>query len=106
MLTDPLILFVIATNALALSALHPTGYDVFLPDFVAIPPLHHQKVGLMANIVTICLIAGAFAKGKKVDGVQHVGFAHPVGADETIDIGREAQFGLLNVLIIENGKLL
>ena len=100
-----LIVFVVATQAFALSAFQRARHHI--ARFVGgnIVALEHEEIGLVAHAVAVGEGRSAFAEGEKIDGVEHIGFPHPVRADETIHVGREPKFGLFDVLIIEESEL-
>ena len=55
---------------------------------------------------TVVVIAReTLAVAQVVDSVEHVGFPHAIVADKAIDLGRELQLRLDDVLIIHYGKL-
>jgi hypothetical protein len=43
------------------------------------------------------------AKAQEVDGIEHVCLARPVLSYEAIDLGREVERGLRNILVIDDG---
>ena len=105
MFTESLVVLVVASQTLALSASQCARHCVAGAVGRKILPLQHEKVGLVAHTVAVGQGGGAFAEGEKIDGVEHIGFAHSVGADEAIDVGRKPKFGFRNVLIIEKREL-
>ena len=100
-----LIVFVVATQAFALSAFQCARDHIACIVRGNILALEHEEIGLVAHAVTVCEGRSAFAEGEKIDGVEHVGFPHAVRADETIHVGREPKFGLFDVLIVEESEL-
>ena len=105
MLAESFVVLVVAPQTLALSAFQSARHRIAGAVGRKILPLQHEKVGLMAHAAAVGQGGGAFAEGEKIDGVEHIGFAHSVGADEAIDVGRKPEFGFRNVLIIEEREL-
>ena len=46
----------------------------------------------------------AFAEGEVINGVEQVGFAHAVIAEEAVDLRRAMDVGLTNVFIVQDGE--
>lgn len=104
MFAQSFVLLVVATHALALPTLHGTGDVFLLVRFVAILPLKHKKLFVVANVVCIAVAGGTFTKRKIVDSIQNIGLAHAVVANETIYIGRKMQLCVGKIFVINYGK--
>ena len=100
-----LIVFVVATQAFALSAFQCARHHIAGVVGRNVLALEHEKVGLVAHAVAVGERGCTFAEREKIDGVEHIGLPHPVRADETIHVRREPKFGLFNVLIVEESEL-
>ena len=71
--------------------------------FVLVEPLQGHKLLIVPHAQHVDAAAVAATETQEMDGVQHIRLALTVAADEAIQLGREVQFGLGNVLIIEYG---
>ncbi len=58
---------------------------------------NHQRI-----LDALCRVA----ETKEIDGIEHIRLARPVVADEAIDVGRETECGLSDILIVNDGKTL
>ena len=68
--------------------------------------LYHEEIGRVQDVLRINGIARTLAEGQVVDGIQQIGLAHAVLAEEAVQLGRERQLHLLQVLIIKDGYML
>jgi hypothetical protein len=59
----------------------------------------------MFHILCIDGIGETFAKRQIVDAIEQIGLPHPVVSDKAIDFGREREVGLLNIFVIQDGKM-
>ena len=55
----------------------------------------------MGDAGGVLLGEGGLGEGEQVDGVQEVGFALTVESDEAIDVLREAQVCLPDILVVQ-----
>lgn len=103
MLAQSLILLTIAAHDLALALLQ--GYaDVERRVQAGIVALKHHVRLTMANDSAVVARGGeTAAHAQVVDGVEHIGLALSVVADKAIQLGREVQSGLTDVLVIDYG---
>ena len=58
----------------------------------------------MPDTDTINIVKEAFCQWEVMDGIQDIRFAYPVIADNTVDLWRELQIGLIVVLEISEWK--
>ena len=63
--------------------------------------LQHKERLLMSDDLRVNRIACRTTERQVVYGIQHIGLAHPVPANEAVHLGRQLQRSLRNILIIE-----
>ena len=63
--------------------------------------LYEQKILAVADNCGVDGIGGGVAEGEKVDGIEDVGFADAVAANHAVDLRREVERGLPDVLIVD-----
>jgi hypothetical protein len=56
------------------------------------------------DILRIEQVGVAFAERQVINSVKQVGFAHAIVSQKAINLGRQAQIGLLNVFVIQYGE--
>ena len=61
------------------------------------------KIGIVPYILAVDGVVVAFAEREIIDGVQQVCFSHTVTTQEAIDLGRQTEFCLLYIFIVEYG---
>ena len=71
-----------------------------------IEPLGHQKILVVADHLRIDGIRGGMAEREKVDGIEDVGLADAIAPDHTVDLRRQVERGLADVLIVDEGQSL
>ena len=91
---------------------------LFLPSFHAavnffrrtvgslIKSLNHKEVRVMPYILRVNGVARALAERKEINGIQQVSLSHSVLSEKGIQLRREREFHLLQILIIEYGYTL
>jgi hypothetical protein len=55
------------------------------------------------DVLRIDGVGGTFAEREEVDGIQQVRLAHPILSDEAVHLGREVEFHLFQILIVQYG---
>ena len=102
MVRQAAVLLLVALELLLLPALH-AAID-FLRRTVRrlIEPLYHEEIGLVKDVLRVDGVARALTERQVVDGIQQIGLAHAVLPEKAVQLGRERQFHLLQVLIIKD----
>lgn len=86
MFAKPFIRFIVAFNYFGMSPF--CAYqNMLFPVILNKIALNYKEFGLVINILTCDRIKIAFAKGKVVNTVKDIGFAHPVAAYQTVYFG-------------------
>ncbi|MPM70582.1 hypothetical protein SDC9_117537 [bioreactor metagenome] len=99
MIRQAFILFFIAFELLLLFTLH-SAINIFLFTVFHIVALNHKKFSLMMYVLRIDRVGVALAKGKVINRIQHIGFSHPVVADEAVDLFRKIQSSFPDIFVI------
>ena len=69
--------------------------------FLVEPPVDHEKVGPVPDILGGDGVEIAFAEGQVVDRIEHIGLPDPVGPHQAVDLGVEIEFPRLEILVIQ-----
>jgi len=104
MLRQFVILFFIPLELFPLPATDSTKDLLFTP-LIVIVTLQHAHILTIVDQLGIGRIDVAFAKREIMNGIQQIGLSHSVIPEKTIYFGRERNFCLENVFIIEYRKL-
>jgi hypothetical protein len=67
-------------------------------------PVYHKEFALVVDVLVVNQVRVAFAERQVIHGVEHIGLAHAVVADETIYFRRKFQFRLHNVFVVDYGN--
>ena len=66
-----------------------------------ISTLEHQEVLAVTDDGGVDGIGGGVAEGEEVDGIEDIGLADAVAANHAVDLRREVEGGLPDVLIVD-----
>ena len=100
-LRETAVLLFVAPEVLLRAALHAAGDGDF-----AIIPFEHQEVLAVADDGGVDGIGSGVAEGEEIDGIEDVGLADAVAADHAVDLRREVERGLPDVLIVDERQFL
>ena len=102
-LTQPLVLLAVAAHDLTLAALQGDAdfQWCFLAGVAALK--HHVGLAVADDCTVVARRGKTAAHAHVVDGVEHVGLALPVVANQAIQLGRELQPRLGDVLVVDYG---
>ena len=95
------IFLLIALELLLLASLHATIHLFGIARFRFIHPLNHKKVLLVHHVLRVDGIRGTLAERQIIHRIQQICLPHTILTDDTIHLGREIQFHLLQVFIIQ-----
>ncbi len=108
MLGETAVLLLVATEVLLRAPLHAAGnsrgrWKVEGGRRIVrkISALEHQEVLAVTDDGGVDGIGGGVAEGEEVDGIEDVGLADAVAANHAVDLRREVERGLPDVLIVD-----
>ncbi|CCX79231.1 unknown [Parabacteroides johnsonii CAG:246] len=104
MLRQFVVLFLIPLELFPLPAADGTK-DLLFTSLIVIVTLQHTHILSVVDQLGIGRIDMALTKREIMNGIQQIGLPHSVIPEKTIYIGRERNFCLKNVFIIEYRKL-
>ena len=102
-LRQSLILLLIALEVLLRAPFHSAIDRGRICRVIIVEPLQHEEVLIMADHLRVDARIGTMAERQVIDRIQQIGLAHAVVAYETIDLRRQLQRCLPDVLIVEDG---
>jgi hypothetical protein len=91
---------------LGLSPLHADIYILDFAVFCGIVAFDNKEILPVRHHLTVNIRKAAVTKRQVIHRVQEIGLAFAVIPYQTIDFGREIEFGRMDILIIDDGNLL
>ena len=86
--------------------LHATVDVFFVAIFVQVIPFQHEEFLSVSDDLRVDGIVSTSAERQIIDGVQEIRLSLTVLSDEAVHLGRQAEVGRLDVLVIDDGNVL
>ena len=103
MLAQALVFLAVAAHHLALAALQGDA-DFQRRLLTGVTALeHHVRLAMAYDRAVVACRGKTAAHAQVIDGIEHVGLALPVVADQAVQLGRELQPRLGDVLVVDYG---
>ena len=96
------VFFLVPLEVFLRASFHATVYG----EIIRIEALGYEKICSMSDYLRIDGIEGGMTEGEEVDGIEDVGLAYAVGSDHTVDLRRQVERGLPDVLIVDERQFL